>query len=339
MSGFLRTAAFILAGLCILLVSAGIATLIGLRSSGDLSPEKLRKFVLTEEEQAWLKKMSSRPAEPPEHKSEIEPPPGGVTEDELLTRIAERANADRATQVIEDLRRRRLALDERQAWIDQQHAELALAKGDLEHLRRQLDASRQETQEERRRLDEDRAQWASAQVQNTAAVQQLGEAEQVRYQQQAKLYEQMKDAAWQSLKRFEPREIAKYLALMEQKKAAKLLTVAELDKSVAEGFTTAIHRELLKLSLARKSPDQIQRLATLYAFMKGPDVVAYLKDSSPEEVADILIAMGESATKKRAEILEALRAVDADKALDVQRQILKRMPSSAAGTTAAAAAP
>ena len=335
MSGFLRTAAFILAGLCILLVSAGIATLIGLRSAGDLSPEKLRKFVLTEEEQAWLKKMNSRPAEPPEHKSEAEPPPGGVTEDELLTRIAERANADRATQVIEDLRRRRLALDERQAWIDQQHAELALAKGDLEHLRRQLDASRQETQEERRRLDDDRAQWASAQVQNTAAVQQLGEAEQVRYQQQAKLYEQMKDAAWQSLKRFEPREIAKYLALMEQKKAAKLLTVAENDKSVPEGFTTAIHRELLKLSLERKSPDQVQRLATLYAFMKGPDVVAYLKDSSPEEVADILVAMGASATKKRAEILEALRTVDADKAIDVQRQLLKRMPPAAAAGGAA----
>jgi hypothetical protein len=339
MNGFLRTAAFILAGLCILLVSAGIATLIGLRSAGDLSPEKLRKFVLTEEEQTWLKKMSSRPPEPPAHKAESEPPAGGVTEDELLTRIAERANADRATQVIEDLRRRRLALDERQAWIDQQHAELSLAKGDLEHLRRQLDASRQETQDERRRLDEERAQWASAQVQNTAAVQQLGEAEQARYQQQAKLYEQMKDAAWQSLKRFEPREIAKYLALMEQKKAAKLLTIAELDKSVPEGFTTAIHRELLKLSLERRSPDQIQRLATLYAFMKGPEVVGYLKDSAPEEVADILIAMGEGATKKRAEVLEALRAVDADKALDVQRQLLKRMPASATPGAAAGAGP
>ena len=209
MNGFLRTAAFILAALCILLVSAGIAVLIGLRSSGDLSPEKLRKFVLTDEEQSWLKKMNNRPPEPAEHKVASEQPPGGVTEDELLTRIAERANADRATQVIEDLRRRRLALDERQAWIDQQNAELGLAKGDIERLRRQLDASRLDLSEERRHLDDDRAQWAAAQVQNTAAVQQLGEAEHVRYQQQAKLYEQMKDAAWQSLKRFEPREIAK----------------------------------------------------------------------------------------------------------------------------------
>ena len=336
MSGFIRTAAFILAGLCILLLTAGVATLIGLRSSGDLSPEKLRKFVLNEEEQAWLKKMVSMPAEPAEHKTEREPPPGGVTEDELLTRIAERANADRATQVIEDLRRRRLALDERQAWIDQQNAELGLAKGDLERLRRQLDASRKDLEDERQRLDDDRAQWASAQVQNTAAVHQLGEAEQVRYQQQAKLYEQMKDAAWQSLKRFEPREIAKYLALMEQKKAAKLLSIAELDKTTPEGFTTTIHRELLKLSLNRKSTDQIQRLATLYTFMKGPEVVGYLKDSSPEEIADILIAMGEGATKKRAEVLEALRATDADKALDAQRQLLKRMPATAAVAGAAA---
>ncbi len=330
MIGFLRTAAYILAGLCILLVSAGIATLIGLRSAGELSPEKMRKFILSEEEQAWLKQMAERPPEPAAHKAEVEPPPGGVTEDDLLTRIAERANADRATQVIEDLRRRRLALDERQAWIDQQHAELALAKGDLERLRRQLDTSRLDLEEERRHLDTDRAQWAAAQVQNTTAVQHLGEAEQVRYQQQAKLYEQMKDAAWQSLKKFEPREIAKYLALMDPKKAAKLLTLAEQDKTVAEGFTTTIHRELLKLNLERSSTDQIQRLATLYGFMKGPEVAGYLKNSSPEEVADILIAMGDSGTKKRAEILESLRAVDADKALDAQRQLLKRMPTTKA---------
>lgn len=330
MTGFLRTASYLLAALCILLITAGITALVGLRTAGDLSPEKLRKFILTEEEQTWLKQMAERPPEAPARHPEAEPPPGGVTEDELLTRIAERANADRATQVIEELRRRRLALDERQAYIDQQHAELALAKGDLERLRRQLDASRQDLEEERRHLDDDRAQWAAAQVQNTAAVQHLGEAEQVRYQQQAKLYEQMKDAAWQSLKRFEPREIAKYLALMEQKKAAKLLTIAEQDKSLPDGFTTTIHRELLKLNLEKKSTDQIQRLATLYAFMKGPEVAGYLKDSTPEEVADILIAMGDGATKKRAEVLEAMRTLDADKAIDVQRQLLKRMPTGPA---------
>jgi hypothetical protein len=326
MQGFLRTAAYILAGLCILLVAAGISTLVALRGRGDLSPENLRKLVLSPEEQGWLKKMNDRPAEPAEKPESAPPTPGAVTEDELLTRIAERANADRATQVIEELRRRRLALDERQAWLDQQNAEMALAKGDLERLRRQLDTSRQELEDERRRLDEDRAQWAAAQVRNTAAIQSLGEAEQVRYQQQAKLYEQMKDAAWQSLKRFEPKEIAKYLALMEQKKAAKLLTLADQDKTLPDGFTTAIQRELLAIDLKQTSADQIQRLASLYSFMKGPDVAGYLKGSAPEECADILLAMGDTQVKKRAEILEAIRATDADKAIDIQRQLLKRSP-------------
>ena len=330
MQGFIRTAAYLLAALCVLMIAAGVTTLMGLRARGDLSPEKLRTLVLSPEEQAWLKERASRPPEPAERKVEAEAPPGGVTEDELLTRIAERANADRATQVIEELRRRRLALDERQAWLDQQNAEMALAKGDMERLRRQLDASRQSLEEERRVLDEDRGKWAAAQVQNTAAIQSLGEAEQVRYQQQAKLYEQMKDAAWQSLKRFEPKEIAKYLALMDQKKAAKLLTVAEQDKAVPEGFTTQIHRELLRINLSRTSTDQIQRLATLYGFMKGPEVAGYLKNSSAEETADILIALGTEQTKKRAEILEAIRASDPDKAIDVQRQLLKRMPAPAA---------
>ncbi len=327
MAGFLRTSAYLLAALCILLVAAGVSTLIGLRSRGDLSPEKLRGLILSPEEQSWLKRMNDAPPEPAEHHAAAEPPPGGVTEEELLTRIAERANADRATQVIEELRRRRLAIDERQAWLDQQNAELALSKGDLEHLRRQLDASRQQLEDERATLEDERAKWAAAQVQNTAAVQNLGEAEQVRYQQQAKLYEQMKDAAWQSLKRFEPKEIAKYLALMEQKKAAKMLTLAEQDKTLADGFTTAIHRELLRMDLGKQSGDQIQRLATLYGFMKGPEVAGYLKDASPEEAADILIALGEGQVKKRAEILEALRTIDADKALDVQRQLLKRSPT------------
>ena len=329
MQGFLRTAAYILAGLCILLVAAGISTLVALRGRGDLSPENLRKLVLTPEEQGWLKKMNDRPAEPAEKPAHHPPTPGAVTEDELLTRIAERANADRATQVIEELRRRRLALDERQAWLDQQNAEMALAKGDMERLRRQLDTSRLELEDERRRLDEDRAQWAAAQVRNTSAVQSLGEAEQVRYQQQAKLYEQMKDAAWQSLKRFEPKEIAKYLALMEQKKAAKMLTLADQDKTLPEGFTTQIQRELLAIDLKRTSADQIQRLASLYSFMKGPEVAGYLKNSAPEDCADILLAMGDTQVKKRAEILEAIRATDADKAIDIQRQLLKRSPAGA----------
>ena len=44
----------------------------------------------------------------------------------------------------------------------------------------------------------------------------------------------------------------------------------------------------------------------------------------------VVIATVPGKPEKRAEILESLRAVDADKALDAQRQLLKRMPMTKA---------
>ena len=331
MDGFVRTAAYILAALCLILVAGGVSLAAGIKNNGGLSPEKIRQFVLSEEELDWLSKMKTMPPEPAEKKPEVHAAvpiaSGHATEDELLTRIAERANADRATKVIEELRRSRDALDERQAWIDQQTAELALAKNDLQRLRRSLEAKEAELKEQAKKMGEEHARWAAAQIDNAKSVTTMNEAEKARYREQARLYEAMKDSAWQSLKRMEPKEIARYLALMEQKKAAKLLTLAEADqKNLADGFIGRIHQELLNLDPEGRSGSQVQRLANLYAFMKGDQVVQYLKGSSPEEVAEVLLALGTN-VKKRAEILTALRTADAERATEIERLLARRNPT------------
>ena len=142
MDGFVKTAAFILAGLFILCMAIGLALVVKLKDAGAINPEKIRDYVLTEEERTWLAKMRSKPEEPAAETHKAAPAEGGATEEELLTRIAEKANASRATKVIEELRLQKLALDERQAWLDQQNAELALARNDLQRLRRDARVSR-----------------------------------------------------------------------------------------------------------------------------------------------------------------------------------------------------
>ncbi len=330
MDGFVRTAAYILAAICLLLVAGGVTLAWSVSKNGFNPGVALREKLLSEEEKDWLGKMKSMPEEPAEKKPEPKAAhngPGQLNEEELLTRIAERANADRATKVIEELRRSRDALDERQAWIDQQTAELALARNDLQRLRRSLEAKEGELKEQSKKMEEEHARWAAAQVDNAKSVTTMNEAEKARYREQARLYEAMKDSAWQSLKRMEPKEIARYLALMEQKKAAKLLTLAEADqKNLPDGFITRIHQELLNLDPEGRSGSQVQRLANLYAFMKGDQVVEYMKGSTPEEVTEVLLALG-SNVKKRAEILGAQRTANADRATEIERLLARRTPA------------
>jgi precorrin-6B methylase 1 len=60
--------------------------------------------------------------------------------------------------------------------------------------------------------------------------------------------------------------------------------------------------------------------------MKGDQVVQYLKGSSPEEVAEVLLALGTN-VKKRAEILTALRTADAERATEIERLLARRNPT------------
>jgi flagellar motility protein MotE (MotC chaperone) len=177
---------------------------------------------------------------------------------------------------------------------------------------------------------DEQARWAEAQASEAQRMQVMAEVEKARYRDQAKLFEQMKDNAWQSLRRFTPREIARYLALMDPKKASRLLVLAQQDQEYPT-VAVAIHQEMLRIDLEAASGNQIQRLATLYSFMPADRILPYLDNASPQEVADLLVAM-EATTppKKRAELMEALRKQDSRRELDV-RTLIERTQKPAAG--------
>ena len=325
MNGFIRTLVYGLAAMGIVLLVGGLTALSSLRTNGKLSAKSLRPLVLSTEEQAWLETMHHRPAEPAEV-----PVAAASNEKELLVHIAEMAGAAHANQLMTSLRRQQDSLDERQVHLDQQWADLQLAKAGLERLQRQVqDQERALTDKAKIQADE-RARWAGAQANEAQRMQVMAEVEKARYRDQAKLFEQMKDSAWQSLRRFTPREIARYLALMEPKKASRMLVLAQQDVEYPT-VAVAIHQEMLRIDLDGVSGAQVQRLATLYSFMPAEQIVPYLDQASPQEVADILVAM-EAATpaKKRAELMEVLRKKDSRREQDI-RQLIERAQKPAAG--------
>ena len=322
MDGFLRTATNICALLFLLTLATGLSFLFLLKSKGVIGPQQFRDMVLTEEERAWLEGMRTRPPEPAHRPVEVVPNvPGGASEREIVERIAERVNSDRATELIEDLRRRTASLDERDAHLERTRTEQDLARAELARLRRQLDEQDLALKEEAKRLAEERTRWAMAQADAVTRTEALRDAELERYRAQVRIYEQMKDAAWQSLRKFEVREIARYLKLMEPKKAARMLTLAEQDKDL-NGIATQIQKAMLSIDLEAPSQDLVAHLATLYSFMKGDQVASYLSDSSPERIVSILTAMSQQ-PKKQAEIITSLRIADADRAAQVERLMTK----------------
>jgi flagellar motility protein MotE (MotC chaperone) len=200
----------------------------------------------------------------------------------------------------------------------------------MERLHRQVQEQERGLAERAKAQADEQARWAEAQASEAQRMQVMAEVEKARYRDQAKLFEQMKDNAWQSLRRFTPREIARYLALMDPKKASRLLVLAQQDQEYPT-VAVAIHQEMLRIDLEAASGNQIQRLATLYSFMPADRILPYLDNASPQEVADLLVAM-EATTppKKRAELMEALRKQDSRRELDV-RTLIERTQKPAAG--------
>jgi flagellar motility protein MotE (MotC chaperone) len=327
MNGFIRTLAYGLAAMCIVLLVAGITAISTLRANGKLNAKALRPLVLTAEERAWLAEMHNRPSEPAE--IPVEPP---SNERELLAHIAEMAGAAHANQLMTRLRRQQEALDERQVHLDQQWADLQLAKAGLERLQRQVQDQERVLADQAKSQAEEHARWAAAQASEVQRMQVMAEVEKARYRDQAKLFEQMKDNAWQSLRRFTPREIARYLALMDPKKASRLLVLAQQDTEYPS-VAVAIHQEMLRIDLEAATGTQVQRLATLYSFMPAERIVPYLDNASPQEVADILVAMeANTPSKKRAELMEALRRQDSRREQDIRALIERaRKPDPGAG--------
>ena len=319
MNAFIKTIAFGLAALCLVLVAAALTTVVVAKQRGQLDPLALRKLVLSEEERAWLGAMRNRPNEA------AEAPARPEREEEVLARIAELANADQASRLVADLRRQKQTLDERQAWIDQQEADLRLAKADLDRVKSRLDARLRQVQEESAAQQAERQRWAEIEVANRKLVEVMNQVELDRAKEQVKIFESMKDGAWQSLRRFPPNEIARYLYLMDAKRAAKVLALAEADKEYPD-ITLAIHRAYLRLDIDGLSGSQIQHLARLYSFMGAAAVASALRDTSAQETADVLLAMDDP--KKQADILTLIRAEDPRRETELQKLLAQAAPTT-----------
>lgn len=323
MNGFIKTLVTGLAALCVLLIAAGTTAIATMRSDGTFSAQALRALVLTKDERERLA-MGAR--------LQTAADPGGQrpeNEQEMLAHIADLANAAQANQLMARLRRQQESLDERQTWLDQQWADLQLAKAGLERIQRQSQEQERKLVDQVKDQAAERARWAAAQVSETERVQVIGQVEKARYKDQAKLFEQMKDAAWLSMRRFTPRDIARYLALMDPKKASRLLVLAQQDLEQPD-VATSIHREMLRLDLEGATGEQSERLATLYSFMPADQVLSYLRASSAQDVADLLLTMEKKGlAKKRAELMEALRKEDGAREMDVRTLLEKAKPKDA----------
>jgi len=317
MNSFIKTIAFGLAALCLVLLAGGITALVMAKRSGHLDPVALRKLVLNEEERTWLATMQTRRPEPaatPSHEAR---------EDELLSRIAELANADQAARLVSDLRRQKQTLDERQTWIDQQEADLRLAKADLERIKGQLDGRLRQVQEETARQQTEHRSWAEAALAEAKLVDAIKQVDLERVKEQVKIFESMKEGAWQSLRRFSPRDIARYLHLMDPKRAAKILATAEADKENPD-ITLAIHRAYLRLDPTGMTGDMTQHLARLYSFMAPEAIVSSLRGTTLQETTEVLGALGEP--KKQADVLALIRAEDPRRETEIQKLLAQTAP-------------
>lgn len=312
MNAFIRTLIYGLAALCVVIIAAGITALIGLKSAGVLTPVKIRDILLSPEERNYISQMKARPPEVPVVR---ESP--GLDQEKLLADLAEIAGARHANALVEELRRRKDSLDERERWIEAREAEIRAARTDLARLARQLDAKRVEGTDAERQAREERARWAQLQADEVARANLATEVENARYAELAKLYELQKNDAWQTLRKLEPREVARILDRMEQKKAANLLKLAQQDPEYP--MAVALHRELMQLKPAVPTESQLKRLAQLYSFMKPEQVLPYLEGAEPQQVADLLKAMAESGAsdKDRAALLLALAKKDERRAKQV----------------------
>ncbi len=184
MNSFARTMIYGLAALCVVFIAGVVTSVAVLRSKGVLEPSVLRALVLSKQERDWLDALHTRGPEKPVARSTR-----GASEEEVLERIAEMANADRATRLVSDIKLQKQGLDERQTELERQWSEYRLARTDLERLQSQLEARQARIVAEKNDQAGERARWAAAQLSESNWIAQLGEAEKARYADQAKLFE------------------------------------------------------------------------------------------------------------------------------------------------------
>jgi flagellar motility protein MotE (MotC chaperone) len=305
MNAFIKTLIYGLAGLCVVILVGAITALAGLRGAGVLTPERIRDFLLSPEERGYIAEMKQRAPEAP-----AAPHDTGLDQEKLLADLAEIAGARHASALVEELRRRKDSLDERERWLETREAEIRAARTDLARLSRQVEAKREELAAAERTTAAERARFAQLQADEASRLAIAQEAERARYGELAKLYELQKNDAWQTLRKLEPREVARILDRMDPKKAANLLKLAQQDADYP--IAVQLHRELMQLQPATATEEQLKRLAQLYSFMKADQILPYLKGSEPQQIADLLSAMAQAGAsdKDRAALLAAIARED-----------------------------
>ena len=222
-------------------------------------------------------------------------------------------------------------LDERRSYLERRQADLTIAEGDLERRMRQLDQLRREISGKNEDLQRQMADWARLRVAEAQKVQVLDEVERARMAEQAEVFAQMKDAAWQHLRTFNASEIARYLALMEPKVASRVLRQAVADEEYP-ALAHDITKRWLTLDMEGITGDQVNRLAELYSLMAPNEVAQYLSRGRLSDVAAIYAQLSTLNKKKAAQVLQALRVSDPD----LEQQLLRYIDESASLTQAGA---
>lgn len=318
MNGFLRTFVVGLALLFLLLV-AGLVTL-GLATDGRIKMV-LRQWVLDDKEEELLTRAEERPSEPPKIREQR-----GRDHEALIEELASNVARTQIQELRAELTQQRNLLAEQRAYLERRQADLTIAEGDLERRMRQLEDLRRQIASESSQLKKDMAEWARLRAEEAQRVQVLDAVEKARIAEQADVFAQMKTAAWNHLRTFKPQEIARYLALMEPKVAARILKQAVEDPE-QPGLAHEITKDWLTLDLDGISGDQVQRLAELYALMPADEVAQYLQQTRLPDVAAIYTRLSALNRKKAGQVLEALRIRDPD----LERQLLRYIDESTAG--------
>ena len=304
MKGFLKT--FVIGLAALFLIFSGAMITLGLAAGNDLK-RVLRDYVLSEEEKEAIIQAQKRVQEPARIPRE-QP----QSTDDILEALAERVGSTKVNELAESFEAKLNGLRERETYLEQRYTEMRIAEGDLDRKARLLKRERADVERQRQTFDKEREDFALKQVEIAKQVQLIDQVERKQMIAQVKVYEAMKDAAWQNLRQLSPDMIARYLALMDAKKAARIMTLANDDQEYPT-ISYDIIQSWRTIDLDGISGDQTQRLADLYVYIKADTVADMLiEDNNVTEAAKIILAMqARGGAKKAAAVRIALAEKDA----------------------------
>lgn len=292
MNGFLRS--FVL-GLAMLFVAQlALISTVAMAGGGPELKERLRAWVLSEEERRILKEAHNQAPEPAMIRREYVP-----RQEEFLQALVEQANASQINEMVKRYQQRQEGLDEREALVTQQEQALRITRADLMQRQRELRLERERLEGFNAEIAQRRDAFAREQREIESQLDAISEVEMARMQELARRYEAMKDDAWEILRNFSPREIARIVVFMSEKAGARLLKNAAEDEQ-KPNYAAEIHRALLTLDVEGRTGDQVERLARLYRMMKPDNAASYMLESTDEEIVRLLNAIQRIAGDKAA---------------------------------------